>query len=349
MANVLKPLLQGFVGGTSRLLLLAGIVLLLWGTFAPVGTLVWWFNQSTESVGERKRLKSSGDNPAKTTKIGRNINCYIIYLPGVGDYSTNELTPGEEWFLSQLVRSHPNCVAVSDVFPYSAANKDLAGKRLLAPLWNAIEHADGWLENADVLIKIRNLWRFAISADDRYGPVYNQGIADAILERMNAAHPIPANQQQPLNVILMGTSGGVQVALGAVPYLDQWLNAQLTVVSMGGTFDGEVGFDASHHVYHLQGDRDWIDNITQIVFPSRWPWTIKSPFNQARQEGRYTVLNSGNHAHDGKEGYFGLAIAKPNTTYAKLTLQQVEQLPIWLIDHTKVTAKAKNYNQSPSN
>lgn len=342
MATSLKHLVQRIAAGTSKLLLLAGFVLLVWGTFAPVGTLVWWLNQSTESLGEKKKQqKTLRRNVPTPTHSGVAINCYIVYLPGVGDYSTNELTPGEEWFLTQLVRSHPNCVAVSDVFPYSAANKDLAGKRLLTPLWHAIEQADGWLENADVLIKIRNLWRFAISADDRYGPVYNQGIADAILERMNAAHPIP-DSQQPLNVILIGTSGGVQVALGALTYLDQWLNAQLTVVSMGGTFDGEGGFDSSHHVYHFQGDRDWIDNLSQIAFPSRWPWTINSPFNRARQAGIYTVLDSGNHAHDGQEGYFGLAIAKPNTTYAELTLQNIEQLPIWLVTNAHPTSKMKN-------
>lgn len=331
MIDPLKHLLQWLAGGTSKLLILAGVVLLTWGIFAPVGTLVWWLNQSTESLGFKRRQPEQlpgSDAPLATQSP--EINCYIIYLPGVGDFSADQLTPGEEWFLDQLVRQHPNCVAVRDVFPYSAANKDLGGQRFLAPLWQTAEDADGWLGNADLLIKIRNLWRFAISADDRYGPVYSQGIADAMIERMNAAYPIPQDQQ-PLNLILIGTSGGVQVALGAVPYLDQWLNARLTVVSMGGTFDGEEGFKTTSHVYHLQGDRDWIEDISLIIFPSRWYWTVGSPFNQARRQGRYTVLNSGPHAHAGSEGYFGLALVKPDTTFAELTLQKVYQLPIWSI------------------
>jgi len=337
MIRALKHLLHQLLGSTSKLLLLAGLVLLVWGTLAPVGTLVWWLNQNTETLGARKRKVLSSTSPKRPTAIAR--NCYIVYLPGVGDYSADQLTPGEEWFLSQLARLHPNCVVVSDVFPYSAANKDLAGRRILAPLWSAIENADGWLENADVLIKIRNLWRFAISADDRYGPIYHQGIADAILDRMNAAHPIPQNHQMPLNVILIGTSGGVQVALGAVTYLEQWLDARLTVVSLGGTFNGEEGFESSHHVYHFQGDRDWVEDISHVVFPSRWGWTVNSPFNRARREGRYTVLSSGSHAHDGKEGYFGLAIAHAQTPYVELTLQQINQLPIWSSPHLKTTSQ----------
>jgi len=85
--------------------------------------------------------------------------------------------------------------------------------------------AEGWLNVADVLIKIRNLWRFAISVDNRYGPIYNQGIATAIIDRMNAAYSIPLSQRQPFKIILIGTSGA-QVALAAAPHLDEWLDAQ---------------------------------------------------------------------------------------------------------------------------
>lgn len=337
MLRLIEQLWIGLRGGTFRLLLLAGFILLGWGTLAPIGTIVWWLNQSTEDLGLKKdqpQKLSASDRPTSSPQSSR-INCYIVFLPGVGDFSTNQLTPGEEIFLDRLVEQHPNCVAVRDVFPYSAANQDLTGERLLAPLWKAAKHADSWLGNADVLIKIRNLWRFSISTDDRYGSVYNRGVADAIIDRMNAAHPIPRSHQQPLNVILVGTSGGVQVALGTVPHLDHWLDARLTVVSLGGVFNGENGFDTVEQVYHLQGERDWVEDIS-IVFASRWRWTVGSPFNQARRQGRYTAMSIGPQTHDGKEGYFGLAIANPpNTQYVEITLQAVNQLPIWSIQSSQ--------------
>jgi hypothetical protein len=317
---------------TLKLLTLAGVLLLIWGTFAPVGTLVWWMNQSAETLGFKKSYIQHLLRNDRSTKVAQsvNIDCYIVFLPGVGDFSANQLTKGEEFLLNRLVQLHPNCVQVSDVFPYSVTDKSLGGQRLLAPLWRAAENADGWLDNADVLIKIRNLWRFAISADARYGPIYNRGIATTVIRRMNAAYPLKTMTHQPVKLILIGTSGGVQVALGAASYLDQWLKPELIVVSIGGDFDGNTGFEEVDHVYHLHGQRDWIEDISRIVFPSRWPWTVGSPFNQACQQGRYTVLVSGPHTHTGPQGYFGTTLVKgSNTTYVQLTLQKVNQLPIW--------------------
>lgn len=314
-----------------QLFILVGLILLVWGTLAPVGTLIWWLNQSQKSLKWQNWQTMSPYAGDGSNSTEASISCYIVYLPGVGDASANQLTRGEEWFLDQLVQQHPDCVSVRDVFPYSAGNEDLVGERFLSPLWRAAINADGWLQEADILIKIRNLWRFAISADDRYGPVYGQGVADAILDRMNAASPISETNQKSLKVILIGTSGGVQVALGAAPHLNNWLhNPELYVISAGGDFDGGAGFDSIDQMYHLEGKRDWVEDVSTVVFPARWWWTFGSPFNRARQQNRFLAMSSGPHTHDGEEGYFGLAIAEPqNTTYVALTLQVVNQLPLW--------------------
>lgn len=332
MRKIVGQILLYLQSGTSKLLVFAGIILLTWGTVAPVGTLVWWLRQNTASLDIKKNLtqKFNKNNSSRKLEKSKNINCYIVFLPGVGDFSANQLTPGEEFLLDKLEQIHPNCVTVRDVFPYSAANESLGGQRLLAPLWSTAEKADGWLAYTDILIKIRNLWRFAISVDDRYGHIYNLGIANAIVDRMNAVYPLSDTPKQRVKLILLGTSGGVQVALGAANYLHQWLNAQLIVVSVGGDFDGKEGFDVVDHVYQLIGSRDWIEDISQIVFASRWPITVGSPFNQARLQGRYTVIETGPHAHSEDQGYFGTAkIPQSQTTYVELTLKHLNQLPIW--------------------
>ncbi|HEY9750145.1 MAG TPA: hypothetical protein V6C63_15775 [Allocoleopsis sp.] len=344
MLNLVGRILLWIRGGSLKLLTLAGIILLVWGTVSPVGTLVWWLNEGAENLGLKKgsaKRALPGDRTA-AAPLNKPINCYIVFLTGVGDFSANQLTPGEEYFLNQLEKAHPDCVTVRDVFPYSAANEGLGGRRLLAPLWRFAENADGWLGAADILIKIRNLWRFAISADDRYGPVYNQGIATAILDRMNAAHPIPPADQTPLKIILISTSGGTQVSMGAAHYLNQWLDPKILVVSVGGVFSGTDGFEAADRMYHLQGQGDWIEDIGNIVFPSRWPWTVGSPFHQAQRQGHYSVYSTGPHNHDGPQGYFGEAIAPASSTqlsdqtkYVDLTLQVVNQLPIWADSPTK--------------
>lgn len=333
MINLLERIFVWLRGGSLKLLTLAGIILLVWGTVSPVGTLVWWLREGAQSLGLKKQPKQlPSSNSSNPIPKKRQINCYIVFLTGVGDFSTNQLTGGEEIFLNSLDKTHPNCVTVRDVFPYSVANKSLGGERLLAPLWNFADNASGWYGVASVLIKIRNLWRFAISADERYGPVYNQGIASAIADRMNAAYPIPTSSGKPFKVILIGTSGGGQVALAATPYLKQWLDEPIDVVSIGGVFAGKDGFNAAERVYHLRGSRDWVEDIGGIVFPSRWFWTVGSAFNQARLQGRYQAFMSGPHKHDGSQGYFGEEVAtKDGTKYVDITVQKVNQLPIWSV------------------
>lgn len=216
MLELIERILLWLRGGSLKLLTLAVLIFLIWGTLAPLETLVWWLSQEEESLGLKKnhpkRLppRNSSSNVAKSSEI----NCYIVFLPGVGSYDADNLTDREAGFLDRVLQAHPNCVAVRDVFPYSEANEGLVGERLLAPLWNFARQSEGI---AYTLINIRNIWRLAISIDDRYGQIYNQGIANAIVERMNAAHPISFSQRQPIKLIVMSTSGGAQVALGAVP------------------------------------------------------------------------------------------------------------------------------------
>jgi hypothetical protein len=147
---------------------------------------------------------------------------------------------------------------------------------------------------------------------------------------MNAAYPISKARQVP-KVILVGTSGGAQVALGAAQYLVRSpVQPEIYVVSLGGTFEGNAGFDAAEQVSHLTGEADWVDNLPAWIFPSRWGITVGSPFNQAKQEGRYWSETISPHEHDGDRGYFGLSrIDNRSVTYVEVTLQAVSELPIW--------------------
>jgi hypothetical protein len=171
-------------GTTVKLIFLAGGLLVLWGMVAPVSTIVWWLNQTAESLGlEKKEEKPDVLLQPAVASSASKIDCYIVFLPGVGNFSPDEITEGERRFVDQLAARHPNCVAVRDVFPYSVVNQDL-DQGFLSPLWQAAKESES---SAYVLIQIRNLWRFAISADDRYSPVYNLSIAHTIVEWMNAA------------------------------------------------------------------------------------------------------------------------------------------------------------------
>ncbi len=94
------------------------------------------------------------------------------------------MSSGEEAFLDSLEQAQPQCLTVRDVFPYSAANQNIAGQQIFAFLEKVVEQADGWLELTKYLLELRNVWRMAISADNRYGFIYNQAIALSIAEQM---------------------------------------------------------------------------------------------------------------------------------------------------------------------
>ncbi|AFZ30104.1 hypothetical protein Glo7428_1543 [Gloeocapsa sp. PCC 7428] len=324
----MKRVFDWLHGTTFKLLSLAVVIFLIWGTLAPLETLLWWLSQDEESVNpDSSQPDATSDDDSSSTEAS--VNCYVVFLPGVGSYDADNLTEEESNFVDRVIESHPQCVSVRDVFPYSAANEGLVGERILAPVWNVIRQSDGL---AYTVINIRNIWRMALSADPRYGTVYNRGIASAIIDRMNAASPIPPANQR-INAIVMSTSGGAQVALGAVPYLEDWLNAQVFAISIGGVFAGRDGFAQANGVYHLYGTEDWIDDIGWIIFPSRWRWVFGSPFNRARRQGRYQAIETGPHEHDGDRGYFGEATVDDGTKYIDLTLEKLNALPIWSVDN----------------
>lgn len=322
--------------GGFKLVFFLGFLVLVWGTIAPVGTLVWWIDRGEKKLAQRSQkleaLLENGATPEEGDK-----SCYIVFLTGVGDLSGDELTDGETAFLERLEQDQPQCVTVRDVFPYSAANQDVDGQQIFQFFREVREQESDWSVVTRFLLEARNVWRMALSADNRYGRIYNPAIALTIVERMEAVQSVPVSAETPIQLVLMGKSGGAQVALGATPYLKQWLNAEVTVVSFGGVFNGDEGFDQANHIYHFRGDRDWIENIGGIVFPSRWRWTVGSPYNRARRENRYTVLNSGSHEHQGDEGYFGTDRDREGVPYLELTLEQVNQLPIWSDSQLKGT------------
>ena len=121
MLRLILGILAWLRGRSLNLLLVAVVILLVWGILSPVGTVIWWLGQSAETLGFKKNSPEilPSNNGNLEARKSSPLNCYIIFLPGVGDFSGDELTPGEEFFLKGLVGSHPQCVAVGDVFPYS--------------------------------------------------------------------------------------------------------------------------------------------------------------------------------------------------------------------------------------
>jgi len=80
--SVNERILQWLRGSSLKLLILAGVILLIWNTLI-IGTIVWWLSQEAENLGFKKDSTNSY-NLAKTQMSISTASCYIIFLTGVG-------------------------------------------------------------------------------------------------------------------------------------------------------------------------------------------------------------------------------------------------------------------------
>ena len=94
MLRILVKLIFWLRGGSLKLLTIALLILLVWGTLSPVGTLIWWADEGVQLLGLKNNPKVISVSPTTSISKSSQFNCYIVFLPGVGDFSANQLTSG---------------------------------------------------------------------------------------------------------------------------------------------------------------------------------------------------------------------------------------------------------------
>ena len=209
---------------------------------------------------------------------------------------------------------------VVQVFPYSVTNRALTGRRAFAVVWRwALRGKLGQRrlgQAAGFLINARNLWQVLVSADRRYGPMYNRGTAALVVRALRRRGYVGGGR-----IVLIGFSGGGQIAIGAAPYLKEATRAQVVVASLGGVMASDPGVLEADRVLHLHGRRDRVQRWGAWLFPGRWrllPW---SPWNVARRRGTLASVTIGPCDHTGAEGYLDdHAIAADGRSYLAVTI-----------------------------
>src|SRR5215471_17145106 len=197
------------------LVVVAVLAVLFIGLLSPVESLAWWAGANDAPALEIPSTESTGPAP----------NPVVVYLSGIGSISGEELLAEEGEFLDRLEPLLPGAVIVRDVFPYSAAGVGLTGARVFASFWQLLERmrlrGDALLSG---LINIRNVFQVAVAADPRYGPIFASGVARVIAQHAVAAGYRPGGSQR---LVLLGYSGGAQVAVSAAPFLKQILGTNV--------------------------------------------------------------------------------------------------------------------------
>lgn len=277
---------------TFKLFWIGLVALVVAGILAPLETLGWWagwYDDQVDTIDNVGELAEPVADP-------KNISRYIVYLDGIGK-SNFEYLPDIEEFLNTLAPALPDDIAlIRGILPYSVLSKPLDEDRPLAFFWKLADQAR--IANPasllGLLINIRNVLIVGVSADKRYGPLYNQGIAQVVYNGL-VKNGYPLNSSIP--VTLIGYSGGGQMSCACAPFLKRALSAPIDVISLGGVISGNCNILKLEHLYHLVGDQDGVEQIGPIMFPGRWKLFLLSYWNRAKRRGKISIFSMGPVGH----------------------------------------------------
>lgn len=297
------------------------VALLVVGLLAPFEALGWWAGWFVSDTGVEDSdaipdvLAGAEDDDGKMH--------FVVFLSGIHSVSGENYAPREIAFLHALRERMPHITLV-ELFPYSVTNRALTGQRVFAKVWRwVLKNKISGNGLAGFLINLRNLWQVAVSADSRYGPIYNQGSAELILRGLKAkGYKLGSHA----SVTLIGYSGGGQIAVGAAPYLRQVMNQPVQVISLGGVLSSDPGVLAVAKLYHLFGKRDKVQRVGSVMCPGRWRVLPFSPWNQAKQQGLIELVPMGDMDHTGIGGYLDGEMRQGEPTYLDVTLDTITRL-----------------------
>ncbi|WP_448601510.1 CAAX protease, partial [Thermoleptolyngbya sp.] len=302
------------------------------GIVAPLESLGWWAGW----YGDDLDATAVNSSPSETAQTGLKgwqtnpdlpqTNRYLVYLDGIAQ-SGEEYTPDIEDFLNALKSALPKDVElVEGLMMYSVLNRPLYEDRPLAFLWRLADKMR-WNNPAallGMLVNLRNVLIVAVSSDKRYGPIYNQGIAQVIFDGLVQRGYRP-NSYVPITLI--GYSGGGEMSVAAAPYLKRSTGAPIEVISLGGVMSANNNVLALEHLYHIVGEKDMVERIGPIIFPGRWKLFPLSFWNRGKRKGKVTVLSAGPVGHQVPGGYMDPQATLPDgRTHLQQTIETILQI-----------------------
>ncbi len=295
------------------ILILALVVVAM--VLAPLESLHWWATREVEEPDTDAELTAATHTEAEPGVDDAQPRKFVVYLSGIGAIAAKDVPEEEVPFVEDLKRRLPDHVVIDDVFPYAVDNRGLTAERVLGRLWRWLDQVRMKNPNAAlaVLINIRNLLQLFVCADRRYGPTYNMGTAGEIHRSLVRHGHRPGRADE---VVLLGWSGGGQIALGATWYL-QAMGLRTSLLSLGGMLSDDIALARVEHVWHLYGTKDFLQASGKLLFAGRWPIAKASPWNEAMRDGKITMIELGPYNHNIKEHYFDYESKLPDgRTYA---------------------------------
>jgi predicted Abi (CAAX) family protease len=300
------------------------IALILAAMLAPLEALGWWAGWYGDSVDTS--IPPEEQQQSQNTRVNK-VSHYIIYLDGVGQ-AKYEYLPDVERFLRDLTAVLPESFhLIRGVMPYSVLNRSLTTDYPLSWFWSFADKLR--IKNPahilGAIINIRNALVVWVSADQRYGAIYNRGTAQVIYNSL-IKHGYQPSSNVPITLI--GFSGGGQISMAAAPYLDDALfSPPIDIISLGGVFSGNNNILKIQHVYHLAGKKDPLERLGAIAFPKRWQMFFLSYWNRAKRRGKVSLISLGKVGHQVPGGVMDPDKLLPDgRTYLQQTINWVADI-----------------------
>lgn len=352
VAILLRPIRNGVFGWYQTLpriprlifdLSWIGVISLIFaGLLAPFETLGWWagwFGEEVDTTQTAPTQAVSGQ-VSRTSDIAR----YVIYLDGVGQ-SGEAHTPDVEDFLTALEPAlPPDMELLRGLMMYSVLNKPLNEDRPLAFLWRTADKMR-WknpMALLGLMVNVRNALIVMVSADKRYGPIYNRGIAQVLYNGLIERGYQPGSG---IPITLVGYSGGAQMSVAVAPYLKQALGSPIDVISLGGVMSANNNFLQLEHLYHFIGEKDVVHRFGPLVFPGRWKLFPLSFWNRALRKGKISILSAGPVGHQVPGGYMDPEARLPDgRSHLQQTIESILQILTGNLEtEQRLPVKASNY------
>ncbi len=328
-----------------NLLFISAIAIIFAAFLSPLEALGWWAGWYGDQVDTNLDPGTLAEPLPPNTKVIR----YVIYLDGIAQ-AESRYFPDVEQFLDELAARLPDDILIiRGLMPYSPMNRPLTKDRLLSFFWRLADRLQvsksvgifGALIGCT--INIRNTLVVTVSADQRYGPIYNQGTAQVMYNSLITHGYEP---ESGIPITLIGYSGGGQIAMGSAPYLRQALDAPIEVISISGVLSGNTNALQLEHLYHLVGDKDFVEREGPVLFPKRWGIFFLSYWNRAKRRGKISIISLGPVGHNGTGGPFDANRFLPDgtTSFLQQTVDIVEGI---ILDKFPFTQN--NSRRKPSN
>ena len=235
---------------------------------------------------------------------------YVVYLDGIHQ-SEESHPPRVSDFLGCLEESiAEDTMLVKGIEAYTITNAGLRSTTFAGWLWQRLfalqeHHPNGLVRFICAFcVQANNVIKVGISSDRRYGPVMNYELALKIARRLDA---IGFRPHQASRIILVGYSGGGEMAIGTAEILQQLCRVRVQVITICGVFSGNGELESVNDVAMVVGSQDPVAALGRIAYPGRLSFLPLSNWNCWQRHHSLQRYMIEGMSHNGSSGPFSIA------------------------------------------